>query len=386
MAVASALMDLRSLPYEEQLALSLDELVRQADYALLQAATQQKLAPAALRVARTEDRRKGSEAYHFQTVDILPGSKAAPFVTSLRGYLRNWSDGAAIRESGSNRWTLSVNGVDTHVLRLYPGHRSFPASQDAGQSQTVQPSEGGLATSPETGSTPAMARPRLRRQGEEPKLVIVMDDLGASRSAVHDLLALNYPVTFAFWPHGGHTREGALAAHAKGREIIVHLPMEPIGYPKVKPGPNVLLTSMDASRIRAITEGAIRAVPHATGLNNHMGSRFTQHAPGVDVVLEVLRRRGLFMLDSLTHSRSLFAAEAKRLGIGHHRRNVFLDVTHSKAKVLEALRKAEHIAQISGQAVAIGHPLPETLAALKDWQRMRDKSVRIVRLSDLVQE
>jgi polysaccharide deacetylase 2 family uncharacterized protein YibQ len=210
-----------------------------------------------------------------------------------------------------------------------------------------------------------------------------MDDLGAKRRPLQRLLALGYPVTMAFWPHGPFTREGAEAAAAAGREVLIHQPMEPLGYPGVRPGPNVLLTGMDSGRIRAALASSLAAVPHASGLNNHMGSRFTQSVAGVDAVIEFLRGHKLFMLDSVTHPDSVFAGEARRLGLEHYRRDVFLDVVRSRAAVLEALRKAENLALRRGWAVAIGHPLPETLDALEQFDGMRDNGVRIVRLRDL---
>ncbi|MDR1946481.1 MAG: divergent polysaccharide deacetylase family protein [Desulfovibrio sp.] len=217
----------------------------------------------------------------------------------------------------------------------------------------------------------------------EARLCIVMDDLGAKRLPTQSLLALDYPVTLAFWPHGPFTREGAEAAAAAGREVLIHQPMEPLGYPGVRPGPNVLLTGMDPDRIRAVLTSSLAAVPHASGLNNHMGSRFTRSAAGVDSVIEFLRAHKLFMLDSVTHPDSVFAAEGRRLGLEHYRRDVFLDVVHSRAAVMEALRKAESLALRNGRAVAIGHPLPETMDALKEFERTRDKKIRIVRLRDL---
>jgi polysaccharide deacetylase 2 family uncharacterized protein YibQ len=214
-------------------------------------------------------------------------------------------------------------------------------------------------------------------------MVIVMDDLGASRPALDQLLALDYPVTFAFWPHGRFTRAGAMEARAAGREVIIHHPMEPLGYPGVKPGPNVLLKGMSPEQIRARLEASLAAVPGAEGLNNHMGSRFTQSVDEVRVVVDFLRERGLFTLDSVTHPDSVFAAEARRMGLTAYRRDIFLDVTPTRAKVLEELRKAEDLALLKGQSVAIGHPLPATLAALKDFASSRRKNIRLVRLQDL---
>ena len=222
-----------------------------------------------------------------------------------------------------------------------------------------------------------------RQPGQPPMLVVVMDDLGMGITPVKRLIALNFPVTFAFWPHGSHTQEGATMAHRAGEEVLVHFPMEPVRYPKVKPGPNALLRTMTAQDVATAVQEGLAKVPHAVGLNNHMGSRFTQNKPGVQAVLDVLQRNGLFMLDSLTHPRSVFYTEAVRRGMQAYCRNVFLDVQHDKKSILARLRQTEAEAKRYGVAIAIGHPLPETLAALEEWQHTRDAGVRVVRLQDL---
>lgn len=379
-AVASALIDLQSLPYEESLHATLDESIRQVDYALMQAAWIRRLPASSMRLASVEDRLEGVEPYQFQVIDLLPGKNPREFAAVLKECLAAWAEGALLVESGNNVWSITIKGVHTHSVRLYPGKRAFA------------PLPGAPGAAPKSQAAPLakqdlpLASPRVRSTNEAPKLVIVIDDLGANHQALTQLLGLDFPITAAFWPHGAHTKDGARLAHAKGREIIIHQPMEPLGYPKVQPGPNVLLSGMDEAKIRKILAQSIAAVPHAIGLNNHMGSRFTQSREGVDAVIRLLKERGLFMLDSVTHSRTVFAAEGRRLGIENYRRNVFLDVVHTKAGVLEALKRAERIALLSGQAVAIGHPLPETIAGLKEWQRTRDKRVRIVKLRDLLQE
>ena len=222
-----------------------------------------------------------------------------------------------------------------------------------------------------------------RQPGQTPMVVVVMDDLGMGITPVKRLIDLNFPVTFAFWPHGSHTQEGANMAHRAGEEVLVHFPMEPVSYPKVKPGPNALLRTMTAQDVVTAVQEGLAKVPHAVGLNNHMGSRFTQSRPGVQAVLDVLQRNGLFMLDSLTHPRSVFYTEAVRRGMQAYCRNVFLDVRHDRKSILARLRQTETEAKRYGVAIAIGHPLPETLAALEEWQHDRDVGVKVVRLQDL---
>ncbi len=365
-AVASALHDLQSLPYEEPLTIPLEERVRQADYALMQAAWIAGLPASNLRLADVQERPQNGERYHYQVIDILPGASATTYVDALRDCLKTWAEQAELHALEENVWGISFGKVETHRLRLYPGKTSFP------------------------GKTPVSSVPsypqRVRKEGEPAKMVIVIDDLGAGMGPVRQLLQLSYPVTFAFWPHSVHTKEGAVAAHQRGREILVHQPMEPLGYPKVKPGPGVLLVGMTSTEIARQLSASIAKVPHAVGLNNHMGSRFTQNRAGVDAVVHELRRHGLFALDSVTHNKSVFASEAKHQGLVTYRRNVFLDVTASRSSILAALQQAERIALLTGQSVAIGHPLPETLDALREWQTRRNPSVQLVRLRDLARE
>jgi polysaccharide deacetylase 2 family uncharacterized protein YibQ len=345
------------------------------DYAIMQAAWLRKLPAAAMRLVRVEDRLEGTEAYQYQVIEILPGKSASEYIKALRECLSAWATGARLDREGKDQWAVIVMGAPTHRVRLFPGRDVFPPSPE-----TAADSE------PFTPQSKHFGAARVRRPGEAAKLVIVMDDMGASASALNHLLALDFPVTLAFWPHGAYTHKGAVAARRAGHEILIHQPMEPMGYPKVKPGPNVLLTSMDQNRIRRTLEETIGAVPYAVGLNNHMGSRFTQSGPGVDAVIGVLREKGLFMLDSVTHAGSVFLKRARIEGLEHYGRDVFLDVVAKRENVLAQLRQAERIALLKGQAVAIGHPLPETLAALKEWQGLRNRQVRIVKLRDLEQD
>ncbi len=384
-AVQQALAELRALPFEEPLTPSTAELVGRIDYALLQTMRVLDLSENALLVTATSERIHHGEPYALKTVDVHAGAALAVFERELGRNLHWWAENARLEHGARDLLRISVNGLPTHVLRLYadagPPPETAPVTQTAPVPQTA---DSGLRPPSPTPEARPLAPERLRLPGEEPRLVIVIDDLGAGMGPVRRLLALDYPVTFAFWPHAAHAREGAIAAHAGGKEILVHLPMEPEGYPKVKPGPGVLLRNASAEEIRRLTDRGIEAVPYAVGLNNHMGSRFTRGRANVRVVLEELQAKRMFMLDSLTHPRSVFYDEARRMGLTALRRDVFLDNTISRQAILASLRRAEETALITGRAVAIGHPYPETLGALKEWERMRNPKVKIVRLQDLV--
>jgi polysaccharide deacetylase 2 family uncharacterized protein YibQ len=211
-----------------------------------------------------------------------------------------------------------------------------------------------------------------------------MDDLGEDMNAAQLLARLPFPVTFAVWPRSSHARSVAEAGHGAGREIIIHQPTEPMKYPEMHPGAGALFLSLPDAEIEARVRDSLTRVPYAVGMNNHMGSRFTRDRRGVAAMVRPLRDHGFFVLDSMTHPGSILYKEAASLGLPALKRDVFLDAEPSRESVLRQLRNAEKIALISGRAIAIGHPLPATLAALKEWDAQRNAQVELVRLADLL--
>jgi len=124
-------------------------------------------------------------------------------------------------------------------------------------------------------------------------------------------------------------------------------------------------------------------VPGAIAINNHMGSAFTEHGPGMRAALAAIQEQGLFFLDSRTTAGSIAVTEAKRLGLRIHQRDVFLDNELTVAAIVKQLHKAEATARQHGHAIAIGHPHKETVAALRTWLKEKDASVHIVTVSSL---
>jgi polysaccharide deacetylase 2 family uncharacterized protein YibQ len=212
-------------------------------------------------------------------------------------------------------------------------------------------------------------------------LAIVIDDLGENMQAVQALLDLRIPITFAVWPHGRFARKTALAAHAAGCAVLIHQPMEALAA-SAKPGPNPLRVGMARDRMEAILRQNLARVPHAEGLNNHMGSRFTTQRGDVRLFCEIMADSGLFVLDSVTHPTSVLYEEAHAAGISAARRDVFLDAKAGKAAVLAQLREAARLALHGKQVIAVGHPRTDTLAALREWNSARDPRLRLLLLRD----
>ncbi|WP_417292240.1 divergent polysaccharide deacetylase family protein [Desulfovibrio porci] len=202
-------------------------------------------------------------------------------------------------------------------------------------------------------------------------LVLVIDDLGRSLEAAEALAALPFPVTLAVWPLAPKTGATAALAGQMGLDCLVHLPMEPLPRAdgsRPKPGPGALFADMSPQALAAVLELDLAAAPMALGLNNHMGSRFTGSASASRLLCAQLAGRGFVVLDSLTQPHSRLAEAARAAGLVSVSRAVFLDTRRESSAVLAALDAAAARARSAGFAVAIGHPYPETLSALRRWQ------------------
>lgn len=224
--------------------------------------------------------------------------------------------------------------------------------------------------------------------GEHPMIAIVIDDFGynESQTAV-GFVDLEIPLTCSVLPYCPHTRAMAEAAHRAGKEVLLHLPMEPEGYPEKDPGEHALLVGQSAREIRELVAAALAEVPQATGVNNHMGSAFVQKRRSMRVVMGVLGERGLFFLDSMTTPLSVGFSEAERAGVPTVRNAMFLDSCideGSAVDVASRLADLESVARRRGAAVAIGHPKPETLRVLRRMiPEMQARGVEFVHVSEL---
>lgn len=202
--------------------------------------------------------------------------------------------------------------------------------------------------------------------GDHPMIAIVLDDVGVAPQHAEMAVALPAPIVLSIMTYAKNAAALARAAHAKGHEIMVHMPMQPMNN-SISAGPNALTVGMDAAEIRRRMEWGLNRLSGYVGFNNHMGSRFTQDSEGMRTVLAEAKQRGLLFLDSKTIAGSVGDTLAAEMGVVHIARDVFLDDDMNEAAVARQLARAEAVARRQGYAVAIGHPHPATIAVLKRW-------------------
>jgi len=216
-----------------------------------------------------------------------------------------------------------------------------------------------------------------------PWVAIVIDDLGDSPEQVAPFLEVQAPLSFAVLPHAARAADVARSLSDLGRDVLAHVPMEPAEAGLPLP-PGTLMTGMDAAAIRAASDLALARVPRAIGANNHMGSAFTRNAAALRPFAEVLHARGMFFLDSRTDAGTVAEDVMTAARVPSVRRTVFLDNSAAPAAIdamLVALRAA---ARARGCAVAIGHPRPATVEALRRFAADPARDVEIVPVSSLL--
>ncbi len=218
------------------------------------------------------------------------------------------------------------------------------------------------------------------------RVAIVIDDLGKESPIAREILNWDIPLTLSILPFTAHAKNIASEAHRKGKEVILHLPMEPRGYPKIRPGEGVLLEEMNEEELLRQLSKDIEAIPYIKGVSNHMGSRLMEDPEKIRVILAELRRRKFFFLDSRTTPQTIGLQTAKSLGLRVAERSLFLDHSARKEDVKKQLEQLIQLSLSKGKAIGIGHPHPSTIKSLKEMiPKMQEKGIEIVLLSDLME-
>jgi polysaccharide deacetylase 2 family uncharacterized protein YibQ len=217
------------------------------------------------------------------------------------------------------------------------------------------------------------------------RISILIDDIGYDPGPLKELLKIDAPISFSILPYCTHSTDAAREIYRAGKEIFLHLPMEPHDYPQNDPGAGSLFLKMDDDAIRRTIVRDLKAVPHASGVNNHMGSRFMEDKEKLRIVFEVLKERNLPFVDSLTTTESKAGELAAESGVKFASRQVFIDNEQNHDAII---RKFNFLIRTKSQwknLVLIGHPHPATLTALKEAiPILRSEGIEIVPVSNMV--
>jgi len=217
-----------------------------------------------------------------------------------------------------------------------------------------------------------------------PQVAIIIDDIGYDENIAQKFLDLDAVLTFSILPHSTHDNRIAKIAHSRGFDVMLHLPMEPNEYPLINPGPGVLLTSMSPNQLINQLNEDLDSVPFIDGVNNHMGSKMTTIAPQLNQIFSILKKRGLFFIDSRTTVDTLCGPSAKLLHVPFAQKDVFIDHIPEPDFVRKTIHRLIKIAEDHGEAVGIAHPHTVTYEVLREMlPELKEKTI-LVRASDIV--
>jgi len=220
------------------------------------------------------------------------------------------------------------------------------------------------------------------------RIAIIIDDIGYDLSPLYELLKIDASLTFAILPHYAHSVDAANILHKAKREILLHLPMEPHNFPDENPGMGALFLGMSDQQIKDEVDKDLDAIPHLSGVNNHMGSKFMEDETKLDIVFRQIKKRNLFFVDSRTTPLSRGPEIARNLGLRFISRKVFIDNDNDYMTIFRNLTTSidREFDPKSEAVVMIGHPHLKTIQALKEAiPVLQARGIDIVPVSALVQ-
>ncbi|MFN7956737.1 MAG: divergent polysaccharide deacetylase family protein [Holophagaceae bacterium] len=296
------------------------------------------------------------------------------------------------RAKGRRTSTLALVGWALLMLALGLGAGLVLGQQGCNRKEAPAKREGPRSEPKRPEKRPMEPKAKAAPQEPEPartlpRLALVIDDLGYMQpELVTRLCSQPVPFSVAVLPYQEHTRESADIAHRLGKEVMLHLPMEPQGYPGPgrDPGPNAILYNLPESEVRRRVRMALDDIPHRTGVNNHMGSRITPDRLRMGWVLQEVKARKCFFVDSRTEKDSVAYDLAEELGVPAVQRRVFLDDDKAFPEMEKQWERALKLAEKEGAALIIGHIYPETVEALEKLVPRSKGRVRFVKAGDLV--
>jgi len=271
-------------------------------------------------------------------------------------------------------------GVLVHFLL----QRSHPPLTDKGHfaPKTEPPFE--IYPDVDHSPAPHPKEPVLPAHDQLPRVAIIIDDLGNDRRLARKFIRLDHNLTISVLPKSPFTKRIAREAREKGLEVMLHQPMEPNEYPHVNPGPGVLLSTMSPDEIIDQLNINLDEIPGIKGINNHMGSKMTANAPQMRQIFSVLKRRGLYFVDSRTTRETMCRMSAGLLQVPFAERDVFIDHRHTSAFLRRQLKELVRIAKKKGFAVGIAHPHVSTYEVLQESLPDLKKQIKLVPISQIV--
>jgi hypothetical protein len=220
---------------------------------------------------------------------------------------------------------------------------------------------------------------------DKPRVAVIVTDLGLARAATEGAIdKLPGSVSLGFSPYAAELEALTTRARAAGHELLLAVPMEPIGYPSNDPGNRALLTAFPAAENIAQLKWLMARFTGYVGVIPSFGSRFLASPGHLAPILGELNARGLLFVDfSPTHD-SAAPQIAQQLKLPIVVADQRIDEEPAPDAIDAALAKVEIVAKRDNAAVAVALPYPVTIERLAAWlATLPDKGIVAVPVSAL---
>ena len=202
----------------------------------------------------------------------------------------------------------------------------------------------------------------IRVSTQKPKLAIIIDDV-ATQGHVNAINKLHLVLTKSFMPPRA-TRSHTPELAKKEAFYMVHLPLEAQNFHAEEP--NTLRVTDSEEKIYKRIDKIKKWFPRVHFINNHTGSKFTSNELAMNRLIYALEKHHIHFIDSRTIASTKAPIVLKNMGLPYVHRDIFLDHHMDVAYVKEQIKKAVAFAKKHKTAIAIGHPHPNTLEALRE--------------------
>ncbi len=217
------------------------------------------------------------------------------------------------------------------------------------------------------------------------KIALIIDDSGYSAKDCDRLAAITVPVTISILPQLPHSSDVAQCAHAQGKEVMLHLPLEPHVFREEYPANYFIKTTMSSSQIIKRLNESIASVPYLSGINNHEGSKATEDSRVMYIIFKELLKRNLFFVDSRVTNQSVCKALAEKLEISFTGRDIFLDNSSQRAEIEKQFNALSEKARLKGTAVAIGHARKTSWGVMTEQiKKLSDEGFEFVTVKEMI--
>jgi len=205
-------------------------------------------------------------------------------------------------------------------------------------------------------------------QGEAPRIAVLITGMGLSDSDTAEAIkGLPAPVSVAYGAYGRNLQDWVTKARAAGHEVLLQIPLEPVGYPQTDPGPHTLLTTLPPEENMKRLQWLMSRFTGYVGVTNLMGAKFEATQDALLPVLEELKARGLLFVDDGSVQQSTAGQIASTLGLDYAVANIQIDAVQSPGDIAKALTRLEALAKERGAAIGVASAKPATVKQLATW-------------------